>query len=377
MLATRKVRRSPGRVWFYQAKGYGGKEVWVASWYLPNGKRRTVRLSGVTSKDEAETEYRMRHSPAHERYEPALDSIEVARRSFKRQVLVALKPATQYVYRRMFGLLFLAGITSTHDIRADRMRDLIDVLLKTGIAASTQHKLLRAARSFFGWAKTSGYIDAVPTMQMPKVRRKSKGRPLTEAEFHLMLAATDTVYARRPERAESCKRLLWGLWEGGLRISEMVVSWDDRFAFHVDWTSHKRPVFVMPDQFDKTGQDRIFPMTPEFWELISQTPAEERHGPVFRVRPVWRNHECLTPAKASALIARIGEMAGVIVSKTPKGVKFASAHDLRRSFGLRWSQRVNQMQLMALMRHSDPSVTAIYYLGTNASTMLESVWAER
>jgi len=58
---------------------------------------------------------------------------------------------------------------------------------------------------------------------------------------------------------------------------------------------------------------------------------------------------------------KIGEKAGVVVKLTEKkgeAVKeIASAHDLRRAFGFRWSRRVMPTVLRELMRHADISTT--------------------
>ena len=60
-------------------------------------------------------------------------------------------------------------------------------------------------------------------------------------------------------------------------------------------------------------------------------------------------------------------------SKTDK-VKCASAHDLRRSFGERWSARLMPQQLMELMRHEDISTTMKYYVGRNAEKTADALW---
>ena len=59
--------------------------------------------------------------------------------------------------------------------------------------------------------------------------------------------------------------------------------------------------------------------------------------------------------------------------KTGK-VKYASSHDLRRSFGERWSTRVIPQVLMALMRHENIETTQRYYVGRNANTTADAVW---
>jgi len=114
-------------------------------------------------------------------------------------------------------------------------------------------------------------------------------------------------------------------------------------------------------------------MTPDFWALISTVPESERTGPVFSVLSTWRGQR-LNTQRLSRLIERIGEKSGVIVDRKGDEVKYASAHDLRRSFGLRWAQKVNQIQLGALMRHSDPKTTATYYIGADASRLLDGIW---
>ena len=73
------------------------------------------------------------------------------------------------------------------------------------------------------------------------------------------------------------------------------------------------------------------------------------------------------------MIVRIGKKAHVVVDQKPPRkdgdeprIKFASAHDLRRTFGERWAERVDAQVLMELMRHEDISTTLRFYVGRNA-----------
>ena len=76
-------------------------------------------------------------------------------------------------------------------------------------------------------------------------------------------------------------------------------------------------------------------------------------------------------------MVEIGRAAGVkVATKTtvdPKTggrvevVKFASTHDLRRSFGERWASRLMPTDLMALMRHESIETTLRYYVGRNCA----------
>ncbi len=79
----------------------------------------------------------------------------------------------------------------------------------------------------------------------------------------------------------------------------------------------------------------------------------------------------------------IGEKAGIIVGHRTKlnddgkpvtVSKFASSHDLRRSFGFSWSRRVMPPVLKELMRHTDISTTMKFYVGVNAQATTDELW---
>lgn len=82
------------------------------------------------------------------------------------------------------------------------------------------------------------------------------------------------------------------------------------------------------------------------------------------------------------IVSAIGEKAGDIVgtrTKLEDGEpitvnKFASAHDLRRAFGFRWSRLVMPPTLKELMRHTDISTTMRYYVGQNAQATADELW---
>ena len=78
---------------------------------------------------------------------------------------------------------------------------------------------------------------------------------------------------------------------------------------------------------------------------------------------------CVTTV--SRVLCRIGKKAGVRVAEK----KTASAHDLRRSFGLRWADRVKPHILQQLMRHAAISTTLTFYVQSDADDMAEVVWS--
>ena len=73
-------------------------------------------------------------------------------------------------------------------------------------------------------------------------------------------------------------------------------------------------------------------------------------------------------------MSKIGEAAGVIVNKAEG--KFASAHDLRRSFGTRWARRVMPAVLQRLMRHAAIETTLRYYVDLDADELAADLWRD-
>src|SRR5687768_11017416 len=53
---------------------------------------------------------------------------------------------------------------------------------------------------------------------------------------------------------------------------------------------------------------------------------------------------------------------------------YASAHDLRRAFGTRWSNKLSPAMLQQLMRHSSIDTTLKYYVERNADDMCKELW---
>lgn len=56
----------------------------------------------------------------------------------------------------------------------------------------------------------------------------------------------------------------------------------------------------------------------------------------------------------------------MVVEKKGDDVKYASSHDLRRSFGLRWSRRVMPPVLQELMWQESIETPMKYYAGQDA-----------
>lgn len=184
-----------------------------------------------------------------------------------------------------------------------------------------------------------------------------------------MLAAVPKV---RPKDTRVWARYLVGLWLSGLRLEEsLVLSWDLDAPFSVD-LSGQHPRFRILGEAQKSGDDELLPMTPDFAEWLLQTPESERVGLVFQL-PGQRGQQRAT-RHAGMVVSEIGKKAGVVVNKAEG--KYASAHDLRRAFGTRWASRVKTPVLQRLMRHAAIQTTMAYYVELDADELAAELWAK-
>lgn len=177
----------------------------------------------------------------------------------------------------------------------------------------------------------------------------------------------------RQKDADAWKHHLRGLWLSGLRLDESLrLSWEADSLFTVDFTG-RHPRFRIYAEAEKGRQDRLLPMTPDFAEFLLKTPQFQREGFVFKLKGI-RTGEQMTSARAGRVISEIGELTEVIVNKADG--KFATAHDLRRSFGTRWASRVKPATLQLLMRHRSIETTMKYYVCQNSDDVADELWAE-
>jgi integrase len=260
-------------------------------------------------------------------------------------------------------------------------------LRDTGAKDTTVAAVLRHVKAALGWAVSVGMLAKPVKVNMPKRSkgRKMKGGALVLESFERLLAAVPKV---RPHDAPEWVRYLNGLWLSGLRLEESIaLSWDPDAPFAIDLSS-RHPRFKIKGEAQKSGKDQLLPLVPDFAEFILKTPEAERRGRVFRLNYA-RGGTPLPATAVGKLVTRMGKKAGVVVGtaekqkrddKTGKLVavtvkKFASCHDLRRSFGTRWARKVMPAVLQRLMRHSAIETTMGYYVDLDVDAMGDDLWA--
>lgn len=237
------------------------------------------------------------------------------------------------------------------------------------LAAASVGRHLRQLKAIARWAKAQGLLTALPSFEIPTGAKRMKGRPITGEEFDRMLESVEGVVGE--QAAASWRTLLRGLWWSGLRLGEaLALRWDHAPGGVSVALSGRRSVLRFDGAAQKNGKLQVVPLAPEAVELL-ETIRRDR-GWVFRLdgrdgRPASR--ETLA---AGRRISAIGKAAGVVTD--PATDKTATAHDLRRSFGHRWSRRVMPATLKELMRHASIETTMTYYVGQDAETTAAELW---
>lgn len=230
-------------------------------------------------------------------------------------------------------------------------------------------------RTALRWGVDNGYSSEVP--KFPRIAKargtRAKGRPLTDDEFKSLLeAVTEKIVGKGA--VPSWQNFLNGLWLSGLRLDEAIkLVWSggilDEGGMWID-VSGEYPLLGISAESEKGKQDRLLPITPDFGRFVLDIPEPERTGYVFKVVK-QRRQDTRNVDHFSKVISEIGKASKVVVHSSGK---FASAHDLRRSFGLRWAQKTFPAELQQLMRHEDIDTTMKYYALIEATAFAKRLW---
>lgn len=266
---------------------------------------------------------------------------------------------------------YLKDITgATLSRHAQRLRN-------ANLAEATIKKHLSHLLAAFQWAKKVGLMRDIPARPAtPNARRslgeKPKGRPVALEELDRWLTAVAGVKecVGNATRMQELQQIMEGLMFSGLRLEElMTLSWEADADISAVFTPSMIPVIsINSPRAQKNHCVTELPMTPEFENLLSAVPTSGRHGFVF---PANGKKGRLTAPAVGRIIAAAGKAAGIKVGwyeRTNKP-KYASAHDLRRSFCDFYKQRLTINELKELMRHSSIATTNTYYLSVEAQSL--------
>jgi len=335
-------------------------------------KQDRIKAERVAAKFEAELrEGRYR--------EPSKVTWAEFRQRYEDEVLTGLAEATDLKVSGIFNTVeAILKPTRLRDVNEQRLSHYTAELRRRGRSEDTLAGHLAHLGAALRWAERVGLLPKAPRIERPKRAKGSKamkGRPITGEEFERMLDKLPTVVGEKAR--PSWRHFLNGLWWSGLRLDESLELWWDREGRLCVDLSNEHVMLRIPAELEKGHRDRLLPVAPEFAEFLLAVPDDERTGRVFNPKPRKVRGERLTTDRISRLITDVGKKANVVVHVDPKSkkVKYASAHDLRRSFGVRWATRVMPPVLKELMRHESIDTTMKYYVGQNAQNTAKTLWA--
>jgi integrase len=309
----------------------------------------------------------------------------VFRKRFEEEATTGMADKSRKAYQTVLN--HIESIVNPHklsQINSSNISLLVASWRGSGKSENSIRSYLSEVGGMLSWAKRMGFILKKPPVPLTHRAKKTngikvmKGRPITDVEFVTMLAVTRDVTGE--EAAESWRHWLRGMWWSGLRLSESLELWWDRGdKLRID-LSGKHPMLRVRSELEKGNRDRVMPLAPEFCRFLLETPEDERTGPVFALQPIavagGRSRGVDDPEWVGTICRRIGKMAGVVVDVNATGkVKYASAHDLRRSFGTRWAKRVMPFVLMTMMRHANIQTTEQFYVDIGAEDISASIFA--
>jgi len=239
-----------------------------------------------------------------------------------------------------------------------------------GLSPAGIGSMFRHIKAALRWAARKGMIHKVPDIEMPEGALQCGGRAISGEEFDRLLEAVAKVV--KPEFVGGWRHFLRLLWVSGLRIGEAIkLHWTDDSEITPDLRG-KYPMFLIQPETSKNGKRERFPMAPEAYSFLLETPEGLREGYVSNplVRGQRANYENVVPT-----VSAIGRAAGVVVARDKAGEpRYCSAHDLRRSAATRWAAKVTPSVLQAMMRHSCPMTTARYYTDRAGEPIAEAIW---
>lgn len=292
--------------------------------------------------------------------------------AYESESLSGLAPST--LGRAMYAIRSAAEILKPKNpdaITHEKLSTLAARWRSDGLSESTVRSNLGHIRAAMNWAHDQGWRK--DRCRIPSIRRATKtgahsphkGRPLTPREFGRMLKAVPKAVQ---EGVRNWRLFLIGMWLIGLRLDEaMKLSWWHGDHIYITREGSDRIYLRIHSEDEKGASDRTYPITPDAERFLLR--LEPKEGLVFPLPKIRGEGTVSNMNYVSRIVSDIGLHSGVVVNE--KTGKYASAHDLRRSFGERWAWKpgVTPQILMALMRHSSIDTTLRYYALKNAQAV--------
>lgn len=299
-------------------------------------------------------------------------SWETIRKRFTREHVHHVDRRTKAAYRTAMNRFEdTVPFNFAYEITDDLLAQFVEQCETDGLSPSSIRTYLRHLQTVWRCMVRWGMLAAVPHCRAPKVDRAARGRPLTGEEFERILAAIGAALPSRLVAAWQWDARL--LWLTGLRIGDAhQLSWPgDHSRIQIHGIDRRRPMVWFPAGRDKSRRESSTPLTPDAIELLRT--EQNRDGYVFRFLG-HKGRRLTREDTISKRFASFGKAAGVVTGFDHNDQpRYATAHDMRRSFGCRWAPRVSAAVLQKMMRHASIQTTMTYYADIAAVSIADAV----
>ncbi|MEL6897286.1 MAG: tyrosine-type recombinase/integrase, partial [Planctomycetota bacterium] len=294
------------------------------------------------------------------------------------------KPRT--MVNRMTNYLNESGFgdIACSDINEDIILAIQEQERAAGLAQMTVRTNMGALWAVLNWGAENNLL---PRLHRPRKRvrkkdrkqaSKAKGRSLTMEEIERMIDAINRNATHDPSHKQKCMRTVRKDSESaeiavraihvmrltGGRLDDVhCLRWDPSHDDHYIESLNGRTPAILYTPEQKSGVEQSIPLTPMAVQYLQSIAADD--GYVCRM--TGRQGEHSTANRLGRIIANAGRAAGVVVK--PNGgrfgkTKFASAHDLRRTFASSMLDHLTLRDAQKMMRHASLETLITFYSDT-------------
>lgn len=349
-----------------------GREFYQAQWSDPTTGLKKTRSTKKKIRRDAERVAAVLQKELNEgKYKhPSKVTWEEFRDRYEAEVLPGLAVKTRGKVDSVFNSIE-THINPKHlaSIDAEQISKYQTALRNTNRSENTIKSHLSHIKAALRWAKDQRMLVEVPAFKMPSRTNTARRRAVTGEEFERIIEAVPKIVGE--EQSENWRYFIRGLWWSGLRLGEaLALTWDDPSTLCLILDG-RRPLLSIPPDKQKNHETTLLPIAPEFFDHLQTIPKSKRTGKVFYLWSTrYKVHRPTTYYTVGKIVGEICKTAKVKTSDK----EYASAHDFRRSFGVRWSKRVMPPVLQKLMRHASIQTTMKFYAVEEASETADAVW---
>jgi integrase len=274
-------------------------------------------------------------------------------------------------FQAIHGDFWCSRLHKTHLLEVERQMVLSD------LASATIASNMATIWAIVNWGIDQ---DMLPPIKRPRKRKRkadkaesvSGGRSLTGEEIDRMVDAirNNAELDGKPllkagEDAESFVRSIYAARLMGLRVDDCHrLSFNNGLGRHVAYIDESAPVIAFcSDQ--KNGLEEDVPLTPQAVEWLRTVPSGLEWIARARGSRGWHK----TTHRLCRVIAGAGRAARIVTKRNSRRTKYASAHDLRRTFAVEMLGRLSVKEVQKLTRHADCQILLRYYADVQQDTL--------